>query len=309
MSVHKHGKNWQVRIIRKGHPPQFKTFTRKADADAYEKEVVSEMQRGVFVSRNEAERTTLSELLQRYIDEYIPRLSENDRRRQTNRVLALMRRDIAKKFVGAIRSTDISAFIRERESESASGNTIRLDIAVISRVFNVAQSSWGFPSLTNPCSHVLRPKLNAGRQRRINSPGEWKRLLRAASKRFRLVLRFAVRTAMRREEIATLTWKNVDLKKRTAFLPQTKNGDARTVPLSPRALAVLRAVKQKNDESVFGMSANSITQAMSKACRKANIEDLRFHDLRHEAISRLFEQTDLDVMEIKSISGHRSMQM
>ena len=115
---------------------------------------------------------------------------------------------------------------------------------------------------------------------------------------------------MRRSEIASLVWEHVDLAQRTAYLPKTKNGEERTVPLSPTALEILEQAKLgRTGNSVFSMGADAITQAMERARKKAGIENLHFHDLRHEAISRLFEETDLDVMEIKSISGHRSLQM
>jgi len=114
---------------------------------------------------------------------------------------------------------------------------------------------------------------------------------------------------MRREEIATLTWEHVDLKRRTAHLPKTKNGQARSVPLSPAAIEILKALPRKIAGTVFGMSSDLITKKMGKATKKAGLEDLRFHDMRHEATSRFFENTDLDVMEIKMITGHKSMQM
>jgi len=155
----------------------------------------------------------------------------------------------------------------------------------------------------------VRPKIPAGRTRRINGPAEWRALLKAANSRFRLVLRFAVRTAMRREEIAGLTWDRGNLQRRTVYLPRTQNGEQRLVPFSPRALAVLRQAGPKASRLVFGMSADAISAAMIDTRHRAGIEDLRFHDLRHEATSRLFEQTDLDVMEIKSITGHKSLQM
>ena len=115
---------------------------------------------------------------------------------------------------------------------------------------------------------------------------------------------------MRREEIASLEWKNVNLKKRYVLLVDTKNSESRTVPLSIGAVEILESLsRHEHKENVFSMNSDSITQAMRQACQRAGIIDLHFHDLRHEAISRLFENTDLDVMEIKAISGHRTMQM
>jgi integrase len=113
---------------------------------------------------------------------------------------------------------------------------------------------------------------------------------------------------MRREEIASLVWENVNIPEKSAYLPKTKNGEARSVPLSPAAIKILESMG-RTDGSVFGISADAITQATEAARKKAEIEDLHFHDLRHEATSRLFENTDLDVMEIRSITGHKNLQM
>jgi len=106
-----------------------------------------------------------------------------------------------------------------------------------------------------------------------------------------------------------MSWSHVDLKKRSALLPNTKNGETRSVPLSPSALEILRALPRNVSGSVFGIDKANITRNMLIAARKAGIEDLRFHDLRHEATSRLFENTDLDVMEVRAITGHKAMQM
>lgn len=179
---------------------------------------------------------------------------------------------------------------------------------MISRLFEVAATDWGMESLSNPVRKVNKPKLPGGRTRRLEGEEE-KKLLEHCPKSFALLVRFALETGMRREEISRLSWGNVDLKKRSAHLPKTKNGEARTIPLSPVALDILNEVSEEKEGSVFGMSPDAITQAMEKARTKAGIENLHFHDLRHEAISRLFENTDLDVMEIRAITGHKTMQM
>ena len=114
---------------------------------------------------------------------------------------------------------------------------------------------------------------------------------------------------MRRGEIAGLRWENVNLKQRSAHLPDTKNGTARTVPLSLEAVVILQSLPRRLDGRVFNLGSESITSDMFMACRAAGITGLTFHDLRHEAISRLFENTDLDAMEIARISGHQTLSM
>ncbi|MCE5361529.1 MAG: site-specific integrase, partial [Acidithiobacillus sp.] len=171
--------------------------------------------------------------------------------------------------------------------------------------------------------------LPQGRDRRLVGDEE-ARLLRECAKAqnpwLLPVVRFAIETAMRAGEILQtkgtadeetrarpvqttgLLWKNVDLNRRTAHLPETKNGSARTVPLSSVAVEVLRGLPRSMDGRVFGTTYEAIHLSFVRACRRAGIEDLRFHDLRHEATSRLFEK-GFNPMEVSSITGHKTLQM
>lgn len=298
---------WRVRIRRRGYPLTTKTFDTKTEAEAWARLMESEMDRGIFVSRAEAERYTLSECLDRYIEEYLPRLKHA--KREVDRARALQRRTLAHRVMATIRSKDIADFRREREAEGVSGNTIRLDFALLSKLFNFARSDWGMESLQNPVEIAAKPKPARGRDRRLED-GEEEKLLEAANSAFRPIIRFALETAMRREEIASLQWKNVSFKKSSVHLPETKNSEARTVPLSPAALAILKNLaKAKNGDQIFALTAEQITESMKRLRARSGLENLRFHDLRHEATSRFFENSDLDVMEIKAITGHKTLQM
>lgn len=298
---------WRVRVRRKGYPDVSKTFDYREDAEKWARAMEREMDTGAFIPRTEAENTTLSQALERFAQEYIPQLA--DAAREFRRVSLLRRRPLARMTLAQIKGKDIAAFIREREQQGTGANTIRLDLALLSRLFELARTSWGMEYLANPTRHAAKPKIPGGRNRRLEGDEE-KRLLLVCSAKFAAVVRFALATAMRREEIASLTWDRVDLAGRSVWLAETKNGDSRTVPLSPDALTVLKGQpRQIGNVPVFCMTSGAITQAMRAACRRAGIEGLKFHDLRHEATSRLFENTDLDLMEIKAITGHRSMQM
>ncbi len=306
-SIRKRGDlQWEARIRRKGWPVTCKTFTTKSDAEKWARDIETEMDRGIFTSRAEAENTTLKEAIERFIVEYVPRY--NNPKLETIKARAVQRRKIASKFMAAIRSKDIADFIQEREAEGVTGNTIRLDLALLSRVFNLAASSWGMESLRNPVSRVPRPKISNGRTRRLEGDEE-ERLLVESPDSLRPIISFAIETAMRRGEIASLKWQNVDLDRRTAYLPKTKNNEERTVPLSPAAVEILKKLDRGEESCLFKLSDVSITQAFIKTCQKAGIDGLTFHDLRHEGTSRLFEHTDLDIMEIKSITGHKTLQM
>jgi integrase len=123
------------------------------------------------------------------------------------------------------------------------------------------------------------------------------------------ILRLALETAMRQGELVNLRWEHIDLTRRITYLPDTKNGEARTVPLSTAAIKVLHSLPRSMTGQVFpGLTTEAVKRAFARAVRRAGIEDLRFHDLRHESTSRLFER-GLNIMEVASITGHKDLRM
>ena len=299
---------WQAKIRIKGQKTTSKTFTNRSNAEKWARQIESEMDRGIYISRKEAESTTFSDAINRFIKDHIQKNLSHPQQ-EINRIKAIQKRDWGKRYIATLRGRDIADFVKEREMEGVSGNTIRLDLALISKLFKVASSDWGMESLRNPVELASKPKISPGRTRRLEGDEE-QRLLEASSVKLRPIVQFAIETAMRRSEIASLTWENVNIQnRRFVHLPKTKNGDARSVPLSPEAIRIIKSIPNQKSGSVFGMIPGSITRAMTRACKKAKITGLTFHDLRHEATSRLFENTDLDIMEIKTITGHKSLNM
>ncbi|VAW74114.1 Shufflon-specific DNA recombinase [hydrothermal vent metagenome] len=114
---------------------------------------------------------------------------------------------------------------------------------------------------------------------------------------------------MRQGELIRLRWEHINLEHRTAHLPDTKNGESRTVPLSTTAIQVLPALPQSVHGPAFsGTTTEAIKRAYIRAVRRASIENLRFHDLHHEATTRLFEK-GLNIMGVASITGHKDLRM
>ena len=294
---------WEARIRKRGYPTTCKTFETKADAEKWAKDIETQMGQNVFVSTKESEQYTLGECLGRYIEEYIPRLK--DAKRETDRARTLQRRSIAHRIMASIRAKDIADFRREREAQGVSGNTIRLDFALLSKLFNYARSDWGMENLQNPVKLAAKPKPAKGRERRLEK-GEEKELLEAASPVFRPIITFALETAMRQEEIANLQWSNIDFNRRCALVVDTKNLESRTVPLSPAAIEILKNIsRQKNSDKVFGVTKDFITDNMKQLRAKTQIEDLRFHDLRH-TFATMALQNGVDVKTVSSMLGHYS---
>ena len=298
---------WQAHIRRRGYPAQVRTFDTKAEAEAWASIIESEIARGIFTSRAEAEGTTLAEALDRYAREVT---SKKNADREGRRVRGLQARALARRSMASIQGKDIAAFMQQRQAEGAGPNTVRLDLALLSHLFNIARKEWGMGSLSNPVDLVRKPKLPQGRDRRLVGD-EYARLQTAAQAyggEIGPIIIWAIETAMRRGEIAAMCWEHLDRKARVLLLPETKNGTPRRVPLSTAALGVLDGLPHRLDGQVWGMRPDSISQAFERVCGAAGIEGLTFHDLRHEATSRLFEK-GLNPMEVAAITGHKTLQM
>ena len=142
--------------------------------------------------------------------------------------------------------------------------------------------------------------------------GEYERLEQASkltkNQHIWPIVVFAIETGMRRGEILGLTWDNIDLKRRTAFLPLTKNGSSREAPLSIGAVCVLQQQRSRTDTHPFPVNSNAFRLAWDRLRGRAGLNDLRFHDLRHEAISRFFGM-GLSILEVALISGHKDVKM
>ena len=117
---------------------------------------------------------------------------------------------------------------------------------------------------------------------------------------------------MRQGELLSLRWENIDLENRFALLPdpkKIKNEEPRAVPLSTRAAAVLTGLPPSTEGLVFKVERMTLYHAFMAACRRAGIADYTWHDLRHEALSRLAERGDFSVLELAAVSGHKTLQM
>jgi integrase len=184
----------------------------------------------------------------------------------------------------------------------------------------MVNDEWDLP-LPNPIKGIKRMPQSKGRTKRINGSIE-KLLLDSCDELslplLRSIIQFAIQTGMRRGELMGLRWTDVDLPNRKAYLHNTKNGDPRQVPLTQAAVEILSALTRDPSGNVFPMSLVILRIQFERVCNKAKdqyqelganpFEDLRFHDLRHEALSRLSD-AGLNVIELSHISGHRTLSM
>ncbi len=305
---------WQAQVRKKGYLLQTKTFDSRAAAMIWARAIEYEMDQGLFVSRVEAESTSLKELLQRYLAEVTP--LKKGAGPEAVRVRALLRHPLAERIVSTIRGVDIASYRDERLSRVCPG-TVKRDLVILSHLFEVARKEWGI-HVRNPVRDIQVPAHAKSRNRRLQTSrdgaaSEEQRLLQAcadARNPYLLpIVRLALETAMRQGELVRLRWEHIDLTRRVAHLPDTKNGECRAVPLSSTAVGVLRALPRSLNGQVFpGLTSEAIKRSYIRAVRRAGIENLRFHDLRHEATTRLFEK-GLNIMEVASITGHKDLRM
>jgi len=307
---------YQAKIRRVGFPVMSKTFPTKAAAKKWMMEQENAMLYGPYMDTQAASTRTLGELLDRYLEEITPYKAGADV--EEYRIRVLRKSKLAKMIAGKVDSTHIQQYVKER-SKTVGSSSINRELAVLSNVFNVAKRSWKIGLAGNPVADVVRPKDPVGRDRRL-SPAEEVRLLAECSKTrggyLRALVELALETAMRESELIALEWQNVDFSRRTIHVLKSKNGESRGVPMSRRAIEVLRAIEPKNlpgiepTGRVFpGLTYIAAHNAFIRTCKRAGIEDLHFHDLRHEAISRFAELRRLSVPEIASITGHKNFRI
>lgn len=316
---------WQAKIRRKGWPVQSKSFRTKVEAETWARGVESEIDRGVFQSSSDAERTTFGDLAKRFREEFAP---HHYRRRDDEKEAWRFQLARLEEFFGqyslAALDQKLAASYRDRRlkppttggRKPVSESTVRKELYMLSKVLGFAETECGIAlPRGNPVEKIRKPSEGKARDRRL-SDEEWACLEREC-KRSRNpwlahALAFAVETAMRQGELLNLEWKHIDKRRRLALLldaEKIKTEEPRAVPLTSRALAVLEALPRSTCGKIFPVERLTLYHAFIGACKRAGIANYTWHDLRHECLSRLAERGDLSVLELAAISGHKTLQM
>ncbi|WP_306424617.1 site-specific integrase [Methylobacterium thuringiense] len=289
--------------------PRSKSFDAKSDAERWARSLEAELDRnGALPDMRPAEKATLAQILTRYRDDVSPK--KRSAVTEIARINAILRRPICHRTMTLLSTSDLAAYRDERLKTVAPATIIR-ELNTISHAIDTARREWDIHLTTNPCKLVRRPSPPKGRTRRLE--GDEEQLLLAAADKgrtpyLRPLIVLAVETGMRRGELLSLQWEHVDLDRRVAHLPLTKNGTCRDVPLSTRAVDTLRSLRTGESATVFSTAPNAVRLAWERLTRRVGLSDLHLHDLRHEAVSRLFEK-GFNVVEVASISGHRELRM
>lgn len=300
-SYEKRNGRWRARVY-VNHQRDAQTFDTKAQAVAWANLREQELTGARLPDKS------VTDALRRYADEVSP--THKGRRWEELRLTAWERTEWAKKPLQALGAPDLAQWKLERLQAGVAPATVRREMTLLGSVLDTCVREWHWLR-ANPMASVKKPDAPPSRKRRI-SESEVERIVTAlgyesgppenASQRVALVFLFALETAMRSGEITGLRWG--DIGTASARLPETKNGDARSVPLSKRAREIL-ALMPKGEGPIFGLDGALRDALFRKARDRAQIADLHFHDSRAEAIWRLSKK--LDVLELARAIGHRDL--
>lgn len=294
---------WKCQVRKTGYPAQTQTFDHRADAVAWGNAVETQIHRGAFHGTGNQQTITVEEMLEHYIAEESPNkaYSAADVSRSKPLISALGAYHVHK-----LTHTHLAKYKRERLA-LRSPQTVTHELNLLHRAYVIASTEWGVV-LPNGVPKTSRPTLPRGRGTRIR-PNQIDLILQATgSEQLKSIVPLAVETAMRRSELLSIRWEDIDLHRRSIYLDKTKNGLSRTVPLSQKAVQVIQGLPQATSGQLFTLAASSVTQAFQRAVERVGLNHVRFHDLRHEATSRLFER-GLNVIEVARITGHVTLSM
>ncbi|ALK10322.1 tyrosine-type recombinase/integrase [Blastochloris viridis] len=270
-TIRKRGDKWQVQVRRQGHAPITRSFLQKADAVAWARQTETKLDRdGLVVDTSMLKRMTKSDLVERYLTEVVPR----KRGAAVERIIlrAFLRSPLAKTSLSAVTAQDFANF-RDERLQKVKASTLRREFGILSHCFEMARKEWSIPLPANPLSTVKLPKNPLPRDRRLDQDDPAK--LGAALGKTRVwwlepLVTLAVETGMRRGELVSIRWCDVDLVARTVHLPMSKNGLPRTVPLTPKAIETLEAIRPvpmppretpTTSDRVFPVTTNAVRLA------------------------------------------------
>jgi integrase len=327
---HDGGKSYRVKVRLRGYPPQTATFERLTDAKKWAQSIESAIREGRHFKTSEAKRHTFNELAERYINFVLPQKPKS-RQKQTGQINwwrqelgHYLLSDITPALIAEKRDKLLCS-VSQRNTKYNPATVVRY-MAALSHAFSIAVNEWGWLE-DSPLRKVSKPKESRGRVRYL-SDDERKALLEACrespNKLLYPVVVLAISTGMRQGEIMGLKWEDVDINNGFIILHETKNGERRRVPLTGHALEQVKAlhkIRRIDTNLLFPatrtkggsqdrkpLAAIWLRKSWVNALKEANINDFRFHDLRHSTASYL-AMNGASLAEIAEVLGHKTLQM
>lgn len=301
-SFRKRAQKWQVRIQKKYHPTVSKSFTHLSDAKMWARQIERQYDLGLpYLDKN----IQVSKILLRYRDEILP--SKKNTQPDFYRINQILKFPIARLNFTKLTSQEICQFRDQLITQQKSANTVRLYLAILSHLFTVAKTEWGYDNLENPLLRIRKPRLPESVEKRISDEQIKLLCLHTQSPLLPDLIQIALATGMRCSEIIHLTTDDVLLEDKKIIVRNTKNYSDRMIPMSTQVVEIFKQ-RAVLDGRYFKMTPHAVSVAFSRACKRIGLTHISFHTLRHEAVSRFFEM-GLNHMEVSAISGHKSFRM
>ena len=307
-TIRKRKNKWEVQIRIRGYKNISKSFLYREHAFKWARETEIKVEKGIYQELRDLHSIKFKDLVNRYLIEISPTKKSYPKEKYT--IGQLLRDPIVNLSITALTTYKLVEY-RNRRLKRISAPTVNREISLISSVLTKAQELWSVNLSVNPARNLKRLKENKSRSKRLTAQ-EFMQLVNACNKSkciwLKSLFSLAIETGMRRGELLSLTRDMINLNKRIIFLKDTKNGSARTVPLSEKAIHEIKSLPVSFNRKIFPISISSFRFYWKQAKNRANIVDFRFHDCRHEAISRFFEK-GLSIPEVALISGHKDVRM
>ena len=306
-TIRKRSGKYHAQIRKTGYQTLTKTFSSLTTAKRWASVTEADMERHLHVAI--LDKTLLRELLDRYEKEVSPLHKSHQVEKYR---LKTLKRHLGDQRVSTLSPSLIYKY-RDARLKVVSPASLKRELVILSSVLNTAIKEWGINLQNNPVSMVSLPRVGRGRDRRLEQ-GEEEKLL-FCSGELKRIINVALETGMRRGEILNIKKSHIDFARQTLLIPLTKTDTPRTIPLSSRAIEVLREqlrgshnVLPIQEVALFSYTPKNLTQAFRRFCKMLGLEYLRFHDLRHEATSRFFEK-GFNPVEVATITGHKDTRM
>ena len=306
-TIRKRSGKYHAQIRKTGYQTLTKTFSSLTTAKRWASATEADMERNLHVVIPDT--TLLRELLDRYEEDVSPQHKSHQVEKYR---LKTLKRHLGDQTVSMLSPALICKY-RDTRLKAVSPASLKRELVILSSVLNTAIKEWGINLQNNPVSMVSLPKVGMGRDRRLEQ-GEEEKLLSASDELKRIII-IALETGMRTGEILNIKRSHTDFVRQTLRIPLTKTDTPRTIPLSSRAIEAIREqlkgsqnVIPIEETALFSYTARGLSGAFLRLCRKHGLENLHFHDLRHEATSRFFEK-GLNPVEVATITGHKDTRM
>ena len=298
---------FQVQIRRVGSSPIAKSFLTREDAIKWARKTERELDQGSFNNYQASAKVTMGDLFKRYIIE-----KKHKRKRQWRneeyRKDQIITDPISDKTLLSLSTKDLADY-RDRRLAVVKSATFNKDFNFISVVVSTALQDWGYKLPNNPCSFFKREQ-EAKPRDRILEDWEERKLLHGCSlipnTYLTKCVEFSLETAIRQGEMLNIHYDDIDFENSLLHIPISKNGYPRKIPLSPKAVRILRELPRRLDRKVFPITRDALKNLFQRALKKSNIQEFRCHDLRHTAITSMLQDRGLTIPEVQLMSGIRN---